>query len=307
MAKLIPFDQVDYDPQTVITVGSFDGVHLGHVALVGAVANAAKQLKGRSVIVTFDPHPREIISPGKGGIHYLTTLKERCRALAEFGIDELVVIAFDRDFSLLSSDDFINLLRDRIGIAHYVIGYDHHFGKDREGSLLTLSKMAEAGYFTYEVVQEQHIGSQQLSSSRIRKILQQEGDVSLVKELLGRTYSLSGTVIHGEKRGRKIGYPTANIQAENPKKVIPKSGVYAVDIRLDGMNYSGMMNIGHTPTFEFRSLPSLEVHIFDFHRDVYGKRLEVLFKKRIRDEQRFEGVEALVEQLKKDAAIAKGF
>lgn len=305
MAQLTPFDQVNFQTNTVLTVGSFDGVHHGHKALVQAVAKAAQHRQARSVIVTFDPHPREIIHPGQQGIFYLSTLKERCQALAEFGIDELVVVTFNRDFSLLSSTEFLELLYQKMGISHYVIGYDHHFGKDRAGGLQTLEAFAEAKGFSIEVVEKQQVDAESVSSTRIRKLLADNGQVSSAAKLLGRPYRLGGMVIHGKKRGRKLGYPTANIQVDHPKKVIPAVGVYAVDVRFEGAVYRAMLNIGHNPTFGEGNSSSIEVHLFDFEQDIYGRHVDVFFLERIRDEQSFASIQDLVQQLKKDEDVAR--
>lgn len=305
MANLVYLNNVTHDANSVVTVGTFDGVHAGHRAIMDTVIRKADKREARSVIVTFDPHPREIISPGDAGIKLLTTLPERREILEELGIDTMVVIPFDRDFSLLSSEEFIrDIIYKKIGVSEFVIGYDHHFGKDREGSIETVERLGEEiGFETY-VVSKKEVGEQTVSSTAIRKAISEDGNVEQAAEFLQRLYRLNGTVIHGDKRGKEIGYPTANIKPEDKRKIIPKDGVYAVGLRYEGRWYKGMMNIGTRPTFD-DSQRTLEVHIFDFNEDLYGKEVQVRFVKRIRNEKKFSGKEELVSQLEEDEKTAK--
>ncbi|MDX1639025.1 MAG: bifunctional riboflavin kinase/FAD synthetase [Balneolaceae bacterium] len=306
MAELVYLYDVQRDPESVVTVGTFDGVHKGHRVLMETVLRKAEERNARSVIVTFDPHPRDIISPGERGIKLLTTLQERREILEDLGIDNMVVIPFDRDFSLLSSEEFVeDIIYNKIGVGEFVIGYDHHFGRNREGTIETIEeKGRELGFDAY-VVSKQEVGDKTVSSTAIRKAISSEGNIELATELLGRYYMLNGTVIHGDKRGKEIGYPTANIKPEHPNKIIPKDGVYAVKVRLDGEWHGGMMNIGTRPTFDEKENRTLEVNIFEFDQDIYGKTLQVRFVKRIRDEKKFSGVDELVEQLKRDQRQAE--
>ncbi|REL33626.1 bifunctional riboflavin kinase/FAD synthetase [Rhodohalobacter sp. SW132] len=300
MSKLVFLDDVKRDDHTVLTVGTFDGVHEGHKVLIQSVLNKAEECGCRSVIVTFDPHPRDIINPGSDGIKLLSTLSERCELLADLGIDEMVVIPFDRDFSLMSSETFIReVIWKKIGVKKFVIGYDHQFGKDREGTIETVRALGEELSFESHVVSKQEVENKTVSSTSIRNALQGKGDVEQAEKFLGRYYILNGTVVHGDKRGKEIGYPTANIQIDLDKKIIPKKGVYAVWARVDGEYYPAMMNIGFRPTFKGEGL-TMEVHIISFDENIYGKEIQVQFVKRIRDEQSFDGVEALKEQLAKD-------
>ena len=306
MAKLVHLKDVQYDPNTVVTVGTFDGVHGGHRALMETVIEKAKQRNARSVVITFDPHPRDIINPGKGGIKLLSTLQERCEVLADLGIDELVVIPFDRDFSLLTSEDFvIDIVYKQIGICEFVIGYDHQFGKDRSGSIDTIQRVGKELGFDAYVVSKKEMGETTISSTVIRKAIAEEGDVKYAAALLGRTYMLNGMVMHGDERGREIGFPTANINPEHPNKIVPKQGVYAVKVRVDHVWYKGMMNIGVRPTFDGETT-TLEVNIFDFSDTIYGKKIQVRFIDRIRDEQKFNGIEEIKAQLNEDKKAALG-
>ena len=300
MAELIELKNINRDSNTVVTVGTFDGVHQGHRALMEAVVAKANDRNARSVVVTFDPHPREIINPGKGGIKLLTTLKERAEILEDLGVDVLLVIPFDRDFSLLSSEEFVrDIIFEKVGVSEFVIGYDHHFGRDREGTIETIEKLGEELGFDSYVVSKQEMGEVTISSTVIRNTLAEEGDVKKAAEYLNRLYLLNGIVMHGDERGRTIGYPTANLKPEHENKVIPKNGVYAVKVRVNGEWYGGMMNIGVRPTFG-EDQRTLEVHIFEFDQEIYGDTIQVRFIDRIRDEKKFDGVEALKEQLAAD-------
>lgn len=302
MADLVHLNDIKKDPNTVLTVGTFDGVHEGHKALVQTVVDKAAERGARSLVVTFDPHPRDIINPGKDGIKLLTTLEERAEIMQELGVDILLVIPFDRDFSLLSSEEFVrNIIHEKVGVSEFVIGYDHHFGKDREGTIETIEKLGEELGFGAYVVSKREMGDTTISSTVIRNTLSEKGDVKQAAELLGRSYMLNGMVAHGAERGREIGFPTANIQPSQKNKVIPANGVYAVKVRVNEQWYGGMMNIGVRPTFDGIS-KTLEVNIFDFGEEIYGKKLQVRFVDRIRDEQKFNGPDALIEQLNKDKA-----
>ncbi len=304
MAELVYLKDVKCDPDSVVTVGTFDGVHAGHRAIMDTLVRKAKEREARSVVVTFDPHPREIIDPRDDGIKLLTTLQERREILEELGIDRMVVIPFDRDFSLLSSEEFVrNIIHQKIGVQEFVIGYDHHFGRNREGTIETIEELGrELGFDAY-VVSKKEVGAKTVSSTAIRKALSEEGDVEQAASFLQRPYRLNGMVIHGDKRGHKIGYPTANIRPQDNRKIIPRDGVYAVKLRFEGEWYGGMMNIGTRPTFE-GSDRTLEVNIFDFDEEIYGREVQVRFLRRIRDEMKFDGVEALKEQLAKDKESA---
>ncbi len=305
MAELVYLKDVVRDPNSVVTVGTFDGVHAGHRAIMDTVLNKARERKARSVIVTFDPHPREIITPGDAGIKLLTTLQERREILEELGIDVMVVIPFDRDFSLLSSEEFVrDIIHGKIGVSEFVIGYDHQFGKDREGSIDTIEELGKQLDFDSYVVSKKEVGTQTVSSTVIRKALSKEGDVQRAAEMLQRPYRLNGVVVHGNKRGKQIGYPTANIKPEDARKVIPCDGVYAVTVRLEGDWYGAMMNIGTRPTFDGKKR-MMEAHLFDFSDNIYGKELQVRFVERIREEKKFSGKDELVAQLEEDEKRAK--
>lgn len=300
MAELIHLKDIVRNTNSVVTVGTFDGVHEGHRTLIETVVKKAGHRKARSVIITFDPHPREIINPGSGGIKMLTTLEERKEILAGMGVDAVVVIPFTRDFSLLTSEEFVkDIVYNQIGVSEFVIGYDHHFGRDRTGTIETIERLGKELGFEAYVVSKTEMGSLTVSSTAIRKMLQEEGGVEQAALLLGRPYILNGVVVHGDEIGRTLGYRTANIKPEHPNKVVPKDGVYAVKARIDGTWYKAMMSIGFRPTFGGTER-ALEVHIFGFNTDIYGKTIQVRFVKHLREELRFESAEALKQQIMKD-------
>lgn len=300
MAEFVFLKDAERVPNSVVTVGTFDGVHAGHRAIIDKVVEKAKKRDARSVLVTFDPHPRNIINPGDAGIKLLTTLQERSEILQELGIDTMIVIPFDRDFSLLSSEEFVrDIIHKKIGVSEFVIGYDHQFGRNREGTIETIEELGEELGFDSYVVSKREVGDRTVSSTAIRNAISEDGDVEEAARLLQRPYRLNGTVVHGDKRGKEIGFPTANIKPEHVNKIIPQNGVYAVNIRIDEAWYDGMMNIGVRPTFE-GTAQTLEVHIFDFDEEIYGKEIQVRFIHRIRDEKKFGSKEELIDQLKED-------
>lgn len=303
--ELIFLKDIERVENSVVTVGTFDGVHEGHKALIETVVRKAKKKEARSVVISFDPHPRDIINPGNAGIKQLTTIQERREILEEIGIDVLLIIPFTRDFSLLSSEDFVKeIVFEKVGVSEFVIGYDHHFGKDRSGTIETVENLGKQLGFDAFVVSKREMGNITVSSTTIRRELSENGNVEQASNLLGRRYLLNGIVIHGDKRGRSIGYPTANLKPEHPNKVIPKNGVYAVRVRVGENWFKGMMNIGHRPTFDKIEL-RLEVNIFEFDEDIYGQTIQVRFQKRLRDEVKFSGINELVEQLGKDKEAAQ--
>ncbi len=304
--ELIFLKDIERVQNSVVTVGTFDGVHQGHRYLIETVVQKAKKRKARSVVVSFDPHPRDIINPGSEGIKQLTTIEERREILEEIGIDVLLIIPFTRDFSLLSSEEFVEeIVYKKVGVSEFVIGYDHHFGKDRSGTIETVENIGKKLGFDAFIVSKKEMGEVTVSSTTIRRELSENGNVVQASNLLGRAYRLNGIVIHGDKRGRKIGYPTANLKAEHRNKVIPKNGVYAVKVRVGEEWYGGMMNIGHRPTFDKIEL-RLEVNIFNFDEDIYGQTIQVRFINRLRDEVKFDGIDELVAQLDRDKENALG-
>ena len=300
MTKITTIEDIERDVKSVVTVGTFDGIHKGHQALMHRLVQTAKREHSRSVVVSFDPHPRSIIHAGADGIRLLTTLNERKSVLSQLGVDLLCVIPFTRDFSLQSAEEFVvNSLVKTIGLSHFVIGYDHHFGKNRDGNANLLQQIGKEHGFDVEIVSKKEMGDTTISSTTIRNAIEQNGDVVFAAQLLGRSYSFEGIVIHGDERGRTIGFPTANIRPDNSDKLIPKEGIYAVRVSVMGDSYQGMMNIGHRPTFDGKQ-QSIEVNLFDFEKSIYGQNLRIEPIQRIRDEKKFTNIDALKSQLNQD-------
>ena len=283
----------------VVTSGTFDGVHLGHQKILKRLNEVAELTNGESVVITFYPHPRSVISPDNQIVKLLSTLEEKIELLEKSGVDNLLIIPFTREFSELSSEEFIQkILIDTIGTKTLVIGYDHRFGKNREGGFDYLKLNKEKYGFQIEEISRQDIENVGVSSSKIRKALQ-EGDVPSADHFLGRNYSLSGVIVKGKQLGRTIGFPTANIQVREIAKLIPLDGVYAVKVYYKDEAFGGMLNIGNRPTVD-GTFQTVEVNIFDFDQEIYGEKLTVEFLQKIRNEQKFNGLDELKAQIAKD-------
>ena len=287
----------------VVTSGTFDGVHLGHQKILVRLKEIAEKSSGETVVITFWPHPRLVLKPDDLTLKLLNTFEEKAELLKEQGIQHLLRIPFTKEFSQISSSDFIrNVLVDRIGTRKLVIGYDHHFGKNREGSFDQLKQNAPKYGFEVEEIPRQDIDNMAVSSSKIRKALE-EGDVSEAIHLLGRPYSLSGRVIKGDRLGRVLGFPTANIDIDSHYKLVPAEGIYAVIVHYAGIEYGGMMYIGNRPTVDGVKR-SIEVNIFNFEKEIYGEELKVSFEKLLRLDTKFKDLEELKSQLHKDKELA---
>lgn len=292
-----------FDPNSVITLGSFDGIHFGHRLIINSVINEAEQMGGSSVLITFNPHPQEIIQKNGNVFHLLTTLSEKIEILQKTNLTKVLVIPFTREFSQMSAENFIeSVLLEKIGVKKVIIGHDHMFGHNRGGSFGVLHDYGERFQFDVEVVQAQQLDGIVVSSTKIRLALE-EGRIQFANRLLGREYSLIGMVMRGDGIGHKIGFPTANIHFDHPKKMLPKDGVYLVRILIRDKQWFGMCNLGFRPTFNGKE-HRLEVNIFDFDQDIYGSQVSVLFIERIRDEKKFGSADELVQQLNKDTETA---
>lgn len=293
------FDHIAPDGQSVLTTGTFDGVHLGHQAILRYLLDRARTVGGKATVVTFDPHPRAVL--GGKPVPLLTTLAERADVLEGLGLDRFVVLPFTRDLSLLEPEAYVEeILLGTVGMQEIVIGYDHRFGRNRRGDQTLLERMGAQHGFTVDVIPEQIVTGVTVSSTQIRNALAQDGDARKATALLGRPYSFAGTVVRGDQRGRQLGFPTANVRPENTRKLIPKVGVYAVRAETPSGRYDGMMNVGRRPTFEQDGLLKAEVNLFGFDGDLYGLPLRVEVIERLRDERRFDGLDALVAQLQED-------
>ncbi len=287
----------------VVTIGTFDGVHIGHQKIIARLKEVATQHGGETVLITLYPHPRMVLFPDDNDLQLLSTQDEKTDLLRKYGIDHLVVIPFSKEFARLTSLEFVrDILVDKIGVKSLVIGYDHHFGRNREGSIEQLRELAPQFHFEVEEIPAQDIDHVNVSSTKIREALL-NGEVETAKQYLGHTYSLQGTVVEGDKLGRTIGYPTANIEIGDKHKLIPADGVYAVHVLVGNERFGGMLNIGYRPTVEGKKRTT-EVNIFDFERDLYGQQLKIEFEARLRNEQKFTGLDALKEQLAQDKVNA---
>ena len=283
----------------VVTIGTFDGVHYGHQKIVKRLCELAKDTGGESVILTFFPHPRLILDPENQNLKMINTVKQKAEILAGLGVDHLIIIPFTRDFSNLSAKEYIQqILIDTIGMKYIIVGYDHRFGKDRKGGMSELELYAKDFNYKIELIKEQDINDVAVSSTKIRQALLQ-GDMALAAEYLGYPFSIEGRVVKGDKIGRTIGYPTANIFVEETYKLIPSDGIYAVTVKMGDENYRGMAYIGQRPTINGMTR-NIEVNIFDFNKEIYGQTIVMTFLQFLRHDVKFTGLEALKEQLHED-------
>ncbi|MCR5889001.1 bifunctional riboflavin kinase/FAD synthetase [Hymenobacter sp. J193] len=297
--------------QAVVTSGTFDGVHLGHQKILQRLLEVARQSGGPAVVITFWPHPRLVLAPPPThpqpqDLHLLNTLEERAQKLEDFGVDYLLIVPFTKEFAALTSEEFIQqVLLQTVGTGKLVIGYDHRFGRNREGGFDYLSQHADRYGLTVEEIPREDVDAVGVSSTRIRRALE-SGDILTANRYLGYPYPLTGTVVRGQQLGRTIGFPTANIVCDEPLKLIPARGVYAVMVTTAaGTVHQGMLNIGVRPTVGGQLSQTTEVHLLDFDDDLYDQLLSVQFVARLRDEQKFSGLDALKAQLALDADNAR--
>ncbi|HXB39099.1 MAG TPA: bifunctional riboflavin kinase/FAD synthetase [Bacteroidia bacterium] len=281
----------------VVTIGTFDGVHEGHKQIIERLNKAKEEIRGESFIFTFHPHPRQVLFPGQRDLKLLTLTGEKLHLLEKAGIDHVLVYPFTKEFSRLSATDYIKqILVEGIGTKKLIIGYDHKFGNNREGNFEILEKFSAQYNFSVEEIPAHEIEHSNVSSTKIRRALEQ-GDIQTANKYLGYAYFLSGTVIKGKQLGRQLGYPTANIGDVDGTKLVPGIGVYAVTTILGGKRYKGMMSVGLNPTTDTDNKLKIEVNIFNFDKDIYGKEITVEFCKRLRNEEKFESLEKLKKQL----------
>jgi riboflavin kinase / FMN adenylyltransferase len=290
----------------VVTIGTFDGVHSGHRKIIGRLKEIAAEAGGETVVFTFHPHPRQVLTPEEHNLRLINTLDEKILLLGEAGIDHLIVYPFTLEFAALPYTDFVrDILVGQIDTWCLVVGHDHKFGNNREGNFDYLHECAAKFNFRIEKLDALLVDEINVSSTRIRNALEQ-GNISLANRYLGYPYELHGKVVEGKQMGRTIGFPTANIESSDVNKLIPGYGVYAVKVRLNGSVYKGMLNIGTRPTFNHNAdLRSIEVNIFDFDEDIYNREITILFFEKIRNEQKFPGKEALIGQLYRDRESAR--
>jgi riboflavin kinase/FMN adenylyltransferase len=296
--------EIKTEKSKIATVGTFDGVHQGHLNIIELLISKAKELNGKSILITFDPHPRTVVSGGFKN-QLLTTLDEKVELLNKLGVDEVLVINFTKEFAQLTYEEFIKeIIVDKVNAEHIIIGHDHKFGKDRNGNEDKLRELAEKMNFYVSAVEAKKVDNEIVSSTKIRNALT-EGRIKEANKYLGWNYYFSGKVIKGAKRGRLLGFPTANIELLDENKLIPKSGVYAVKCYLKDQIIFGVMNIGNRPTFNDIDYIIIEVHLINFDNFIYDEIIKIEFIERIRDEQKFEGRESLIEQITKDKKQAE--
>jgi len=288
--------------QPVITTGVFDGVHKGHVEILERLKKSASKINGESVIVTFWPHPRLVLNQDNS-IKLINTLDEKLFLFEKSGIQHVVIIPFTEEFSKLSSHQFMeDIMVNKLKVNHLIVGFNHHFGKGREGNFELMQQYSKQFGFTLEKLDAQLVENEKVSSTLIRNALN-DGDVTSANKYLGYNYSITGKVMEGRKIGRTIDFPTANIKVNHDFKLVPKIGVYAVEVTVSGTNYPGMLNIGYRPTVETNSVQvTIEVHLINFNGDLYHKDLTLIFKQRIRNEVKFDSLEQLKQQLNADKA-----
>ncbi len=293
----------------MVTVGNFDGIHLGHQAILRTVTQRAHAVDGEAIVYTFEPHPRKVLRPDRAP-SLLTTPEQKLELLERYGADAVVVEPFDRDFASLTPERFVReVLHERLRPVEVYVGYDFRFGRDREGSMRTLTELGPRLGFAVTIIPEVTIGDRDVNSTRVRELLG-EGRVEEAKPLLGRSYAVRGTVVEGDRRGRSLGFPTANLRPEN--EILPAAGVYAGRLRMldegrpeQGAEFGVVTNVGRRPTFKEDDPLLAESHLLDFEGDLYGRRIELHFLARIRAERRFEDADALREQIAADGEEAR--
>ena len=296
------FDSLEEIPNPVLTIGTFDGVHLGHQKIITQLNEEAEKIGGESVLFTFYPHPRMVLYPNDHGLSLIQTQVEKIDKLRRMGLQNVIIHPFSKEFSRLSAIEFVrDYLVNRLNVKKLVIGYDHQFGKNREGSLQFLKDVSDTYGFSVTEIAAQEIDEVNISSTKIRKAIE-AGEMELAATYLGEPFEFFGKVIHGQAIGRDLGYPTANIDIESEIKLIPKSGVYAANVLLpDGSVKEGMMNIGVRPSVGLTTNTTcIEVHILDFNGDIYGEHVTVQLLSRFRSEMKFDSLFELKEQINKD-------
>ncbi len=299
-------NRADKSEFAVVTIGTFDGVHIGHQKIIKRLISAGKQKNLKSVILTFFPHPRMVLQPDYD-LKLLHTIKERELMLKSFGLGQLVIKPFTEEFSNLSAHQYVEqILVEELQTKHVIIGYDHHFGKDRSANIEDLKRFGSEFSFVVEEISAQDIEEVSVSSTKIRQALL-DGDLQIANTYLGYSYFLTGVVIKGKGLGKTLKFPTANIHVKESYKLIPKSGVYVVSSKIDNKTVHGMMNIGTNPTVNTDKNQSIEVHFFEFDQNLYDQKLVIKIHHRLRDEQKFSSLDALTDQLRIDKVDAKTF
>lgn len=292
------------DPRTCLTIGTFDGVHRGHRLILEELRRHAADLAGRSMVITFHPHPQLVLRRHGDSVPTLTTLDERVALLESAGVNDLLILEFTPEVAATPWQEFARRLIDTIGVGHMIFGHDHAFGRDRQGTASTVRLLGESEGFGVTEVGPLIVDGETISSTKIRRALA-TGDLDRATEYLGRHYSLRGRVVRGDGRGRTLGIPTANIEPLDPAKLIPMEGVYAVSMEIGGVTARGMANIGRRPTFTTGGGRTIEVNLFDFDDDIYHNVVRVVFRKFVRSERKFDSVDEFLAQLEEDRIFCR--
>ncbi len=289
----------------VVTIGTFDGVHTGHIEILELLKKIAHDIQGETLIITFHPHPRKVLYPDDDSLKLLTTIDEKLQLFEKIGIDHIVILPFAPEISQLEPEDFVkDILINGIGAKHLVIGHDHRFGKNRKGDFNTMLELSEEYHFVVEEIPPFLMDGITVSSTKIRNALTQNTDLEKVNHLLGRNYSLTGKVVEGNKNGQKLGFPTCNLYIEDSNKLIPEKGVYVAWAYIKGKRLHAVVNIGNRPTFNLKGIV-VEAHLLNFSGDLYGEQITLEFIERVRDEKKFESLDALKIQIGKDIETAE--
>lgn len=289
----------------VVTTGTFDGVHKGHRKIIDRLKTLAAKNDGETVMFTFDPHPRMVLFPDDDSLRLLNTIEEKISLLEEAGIDHLIIHPFSMEFSRHTALEYVrDLLVNALNVKTMVVGYDHHFGRNREGDFNDLVEFGNIYGFKVEEISALMLDEINVSSTKIRKAIN-EGDIQTANAYLGYSYQLQGTIVSGDGIGTKLGFPTANVKVKDELKLIPKNGVYAIRAQFEGREFGGMLNIGYRPTVSNTGEPRIEVHLFGFNEKIYDRTITLKLKERLRDEKRFESKEELIAQLKRDEQAVK--
>lgn len=292
--------ELSHVTNSIVTIGTFDGVHLGHQKIIKRLVELKQKQGGEIVLFTFTPHPRKVLFPEQSDLKLITTTEEKCELLKQFGVDHVLVYPFTKAFSQMQAQDYItDVIAKGLKTKTLVIGYDHRFGSNREGNIDLLKEYADSLQFNVEEIPAQEINQLNISSTRIRKAID-EGDIETANEFLGYSFFIKGTVVKGKQLGRTIGYPTANVHVEDADKLVPKIGVYAVKVIVSENTYRGMLSIGTNPTTDSDNKIKIEVNIFDFDKDIYGESIKLEFVKWIRNEEKFANLDELKQALTND-------
>lgn len=293
-------DRIERKDATIISVGTFDGVHFAHRQVINKVLKLSEENNARSLLITFDPHPQEVLKNKTPEIKLLTSTSEKLKLIGEQGIENILILKFTKEFSKTDPRTFYkDIIYKKIGISHLVEGYDHGFGRNREGNFQMLKELGAEFGFEVHRVDEIDMNSTKVSSTNIRHFLM-DGEIEKANSLLGYLYGFDAKVVKGDGVGKELGFHTANLELITRNKAVPGTGIYAVKVELEGIEYNGMMNIGYRPTVFENSKLVIEVNIIDFSADIYGKNLNIKFVKRVRDEVKFGSKEELIQQIKKD-------